>query len=96
MTLYIHDAVEMLFRMMLSKPDNNFGIYDVGTDVATKITDVVETLKRILSRKAKIKTVDNDSPEAVSVKAHKELMFRNVDIQALDNLEANLRKFVSI
>jgi len=94
--IYIDNAVEILFRMMLSKPANNFGIYDVGTGVAIKITDVVETLERILGRKAKIKNVGNDSSEAVSVKAHKELMFGNVDIQALDNLEANLRKFVSM
>jgi len=95
-TLYIHGEVEMFFRMMLSKAANNFGIYDVGTGVAIKITDVVETLERILGRKAKIKTVGNDSSEAISVKAHKELMFGNVDTQALDNLEANLRNFVSI
>jgi len=94
--IYIDDAVEILFRMMLSKPANNFGIYDVGTGVVIKITDVVETLERILGRKAKIKTVGNDSSEAISVKAHKQLIFGNVDIQALDNLEANLRKFVSI
>lgn len=94
--IYIDDAVEILFRMMLSKPANNFGIYDVGTGVAIKIRDVVETLERILGRKAKIKTVGNDSSEVISVKAHKELMFGNVDIQAPNNLEANLRKFVSI
>jgi len=94
--IYIDDAVEILFRMMFPKAANTFGIYDVGMSVAIKITDVVETLERILGRKTKIKTVGSDSPEAISVKAHKELMFGNVDIQALDNLEANLRKFVSI
>jgi len=94
--IYVDDAVEVLFRMMLSKPSGNFKVYDVGTGVATKITDVVEFLERILGKKAKVKTVSTDNSEIVSVKAHRELMFNNVDIQPMTNLEDNLRKFVNI
>ena len=94
--IYVDDVVELLFRMMLSKPSDNFKVYDVGTGVATKITDVVETLERLLGAKARLKTVSTDASEIVSVKAHRKLMFNNVDIQSATNLEGNLRKFVNI
>ena len=88
--IYIKDVSEILFRILLSKPENNFKVYDVGTGVATKITDIIQIVERILGKKAKIKNINVDKSESTIAKAHKDLMFRGLDLQKMTDLEENL------
>ena len=92
--IYIKDVTEILFRILLSKPENNFKVYDIGTGVATKITDIIQILEKILGKKAKIKNVSGDKSENTITKAHKELMFKEFDIQKMTDIERNLRDFL--
>lgn len=92
--IYMKDVCEILFRILLSKPENNFKVYDVGTGVATKITDVIQILEKILGKKAKIKNVSGDKSESTIARAHKNLMFRGLDLQKMTDLEENLRNLL--
>ena len=92
--IYIKDVSEILFRILLSKPENNFKVYDVGTGVATKITDVIQILEKILGKKAKIKNVSGDKSESKIARAHKNLMLRGLDLQKMTDLEENLRNLL--
>lgn len=92
--IYIKDVTEILFRILLSKPENNFKVYDIGTGVATKITDIIHVLEKVLGKKANIKNVAGDKSESTIAKAHKDLMFRGLDLQKMTDLEENLRDFL--
>lgn len=92
--IYIKDVSEILFRILLSNPENNFKVYDVGTGVATKITDIIQILEKILGKKAKIKNVSGDKSESTIARAHKNLMFRGLDLQKMTDLEENLRNLL--
>lgn len=92
--IYIKDVSEILFRILLSKPENNFKVYDVGTGVATKITDIIHVLEKVLGKKANIKNVAGDKSESTIAKAHKELMFKEFDTQKMTDIERNLKDFL--
>ena len=64
------------------------------TGVATKITDIIHVLEKVLGKKANIKNVAGDKSESTIAKAHKELMFKEFDTQKMTDIERNLKDFL--
>jgi UDP-glucuronate 4-epimerase len=92
--IYVKDVGEILFRILLSIPESGFKIYDVGSGNATKITEVLQFLEEILGKKSIVKSISGSKNESIITKAHKELIYQNVNLEKISDLKANLKDFL--
>jgi len=92
--IYVKDVSEILFRILLSIPESGFKVYDVGSGKATKITEVLQILEEILGKKSIIKNISGSKNESIITKAHKELIYQNVNLEKISDLKANLKDFL--
>lgn len=92
--IYVKDVGEILFRILLSIPESGFKVYDVGSGKATKITEVLQILEEILGKKSMVKNISGSKNESIITKAHKELIYQNVNLEKVSDLKANLKDFL--
>lgn len=94
--IYIDDAIEILFRLMLSAPKEGYDLYEVGTGIPTRITDAIAMIEKNLGMKANVKYKNSHLGENVFSVADIEYLKKATGISGLVSFEKGIEKLLSV
>jgi UDP-glucuronate 4-epimerase len=89
--IYVEDFKEITFRLMNNTP-KPFEIFNIGSGNSYKIKDIVNTIEKILNKKAILNLLEKNIGDVESTKANNQKMISASKFNNFSNFEKSIEK----